>query len=42
MGSQSRPVGNDDAVIEAGVASMPVRYVQDTRRIIQTIVLLTL
>ena len=41
MGDALYPGGNDHAVIEAGVDSIPVRDIEDTRKIIQTILLLT-
>ena len=40
MGDALYPGGNDHAVIEAGVDSIPVRDIEDTRKIIQTILLL--
>jgi hypothetical protein len=41
IGDALYPGGNDHAVIEAGVDALPVRDIEDTRRIIQTILLLT-
>ena len=37
MGDALYPGGNDHAVIEAGVDAIPVRDIEDTRKIIQTI-----